>query len=196
MALVVPEEYRTYKVFAIDPGLSNTGLSIIDVEYGTDKILRIETHNLNSEKLHDRTQFDSELTEERSIKLYKLKMELSYYLDKHKPAKVFCEAPFYNPLMPGAYRVLVQVVLTYQTAVKDFNGNTIFREITPMEVKKFVKAKVIKKDTEKGKFEMMKAVSEIPEITGALVKQLLEMTEHEIDSAAVGYTGLYYHPEV
>jgi Holliday junction resolvasome RuvABC endonuclease subunit len=173
---------------SLDPGLSNTGVATFDIDFTTGKILRIEAFTLTNNKLADDTGLDDEIHQERAIKLMKLKQALQFVLENTTPVDVACEAPFYNPLMPMAYGVLVEVVSHLFHAVVEFNPNIQFTQYPPMTVKKSVGAKAAKKDTEKGKNMVKEALLQIPEIMSVLVTDIELLSEHAIDAIAVGYT--------
>lgn len=188
MPLYVPDHLRTYRMMSIDPGLSNTGVATFDIDFATGKILSIEAFTLTNNKLVDETGMDDEVHMERAIKLMKLKQALQYVLMHTAPVDVACEAPFYNPLMPMAYGVLVEVVNNLFSAVLEYNANIRFTQYPPMTVKKAVGAKAAKKDTEKGKNMVKEALLQIPEIMTVLVTDIELLSEHAIDAIAVGYT--------
>lgn len=174
----------------IDPGLNFTGISLFEIDSYTSDILSIEALTLVNDKLLDRTEFSSDDFQERLIKLYKLKYAFEHVLSQMQPHLIYCEAPFYNRFRPTAYSSLLEVVNTIYAGVLEYNYNIPFHMLAPLSVKKFIGAKTIKNDTEKGKFEVKTAVVAIPEITSVLKNDIHTLTEHAIDSIAVGYTGL------
>lgn len=188
MPLHIPEQYRTYRLMGIDPGLNHTGVAIFDIEYGTSRILRIEAFTLSNDKLDDRTGLDTEYIPERTIKLYKLKGAIKWALDMTGPCFVACEAPFYNRFMPMAYGALLEVVSTIHSAVLEWNSNVQFVTIPPLSVKKVVGTKAVKNDTVKGKNLVKLSVQQIPEIMDVLTTPIDGLTEHAIDAIAVAYS--------
>ncbi len=188
MPLVVPEQHVTYRIIGIDPGLSNLGVAVFDVDYYTDRILRIEAFTLVNDKLPDRTGFDTDTVTERTIKLYKLRNTLQELFYRYLPSHVVSEAPFYNRFMPMAFGALNEVVAIVHNAVLDWNPNIGFHTVPPLLVKKLVNTKAVKNDTAKGKELVKLAVSNIPEITSVLVTPIETLSEHAIDAIAVGYS--------
>lgn len=188
MPLIIPDHYRTYRIMGIDPGLNNTGVSTFDVEAGTDRIVAISAFTLINDKLVNHTGLDEETHTERYIKLYKLKHALQMALAYTGPCWVACEAPFYNRLRPTAYAPLVEVVNQLYAALIEFNPNIGFTLFPPLTVKKIVGARSIKNDTEKGKIEVKDAIQRVPEIMSVLQTPIQTLSEHAIDSIAVGYT--------
>lgn len=196
MPIFVPDQYANYKIFGIDPGLSNAGVSIYTLDGYTGQILNIEALTLINDRLKDPCEVDFESHSERTYKLLRLKQAFIELLNYHRPACVSCEAPFYNRLRPMAYGALVEVVSYIYSAVLEYNGNIRFETFPPMTVKKFIGAKAIKNNTVKGKIEVSDAVSNNPEIMSVLTVPLADLSEHAIDAVAVGYTSCRMPKEI
>ena len=188
MPLVVPEQHVTYRFIGIDPGLSNLGVAIFDIDYYTDRILRIEAFTLVNDKLPNHTGFDVDTVTERTVKLYKLRDSLQNLLCHYNPSHVVSEAPFYNRFMPMAFGALNEVVAIVHNAVLCWNPNVGFHTVPPLTVKKLVNTKAVKNDTVKGKELVKLAISSIPEIMSVLVTPIDTLSEHAIDAVAVGYS--------
>lgn len=188
MPLYLPEQYVTYRIIGIDPGLSNTGVSVFTIDYATGKILSIFAFTIVNDKLPDRTNLDPEIVIERTIKLYKLRDGIEWVLATYNPAYVVCEAPFYNRFMPMAFGALLEVVGMVHSAILQWNNNVGFHTVAPLLVKKLINTKAVKNDTLKGKELVKKAVFEIPEIMNVLEVPLDSLSEHAIDAIAVGYS--------
>lgn len=188
MPLVIPESYQFIRHISFDPGLNNTGAAIIDQCYQTGIIKRVEAHLLVSAKLRDHTGMDEENHAERAIKLMRLHQAVLDLLHHYNPSNAGSEAPFFNRLMPMAYGALCEVVNTIYSSVINYNPNIQFAVFPPLTVKKVVGAKAISNDTEKGKFEVKKAIMANPEIMAALVNDIETLSEHELDAIAVGFT--------
>lgn len=188
MPLHIPEQYSTYRLMGLDPGLNNTGVSIYDISYQTGEILRIEAFTLANDKLPNHTGIDEDFATERTIKLYKLKSALLWSLSHYNPAYVVSEAPFYSPLMPMAFGALTEVVCIIHSSILAWNPNIGFHTVPPLLVKKLVGTKAVKNDTVKGKELVKQGVMNIPEIMNVLVTPIETLSEHAIDAIAVGYT--------
>lgn len=187
MPLVIPDHYEFIKLIGIDPGLNNSGVALLDQDYRTGKIVKIEPFLLISDKLKDESGMDDEVHPERAIKLMKLGMTLQGMLRLYNPHAVGCEAPFFNRFRPMAYGALCEVVTTLQFAVIAANRNTTFSLFPPLTVKKGVAAKSVSNDTEKGKLEVKRAIMANPEIMAALQADVDLLSEHELDAVAVAY---------
>jgi Holliday junction resolvasome RuvABC endonuclease subunit len=188
MPLNLPEQYVTYRIVGIDPGLLNLGFAVYHIDYLTGKIVKIEAFTIVNDKLPDRTGLDEETVPERTIKLYKLKAAIQWALGTYGPSYVVCEAPFYNRFMPMAYGALLEVVSVIHGAVLEWNPNIGFHTVAPLLVKKLVGTKAVKNDTLKGKELVKSGVKAIPEIMNVLATPIDTLSEHAIDAIAVGYT--------
>lgn len=188
MPLYLPQSFSSYKLLGIDPGLNFTGVAELTICYHTGKILSIEAYTLANDRLSDYTGLDHDTISERTVKLYKLKLALRYILQRVNPSRIACEAPFYNRLRPMAFGTLLEVVNVLYSAVLEYNSNIPFTTIAPMSVKKFVSAKMVKNDTEKGKLAVKDAIKSIPEIMDVLLTNIDLLSEHAIDAIAIGYT--------
>ena len=196
MALNIPDSFSAYRIMGIDPGLNNTGVAVLDIDAVNNKITSIEAFTLINDKLLDRTGLEEATHSERLIKLYKLKQALQNVLAYVDPVWIACEAPFYNRFRPTAYAPLVEVVGMLNAASLEYNPNIGFTLFPPLTVKKLVGARSVKNDTVKGKIEVSQAIAMIPEIMDVLKTPLGSMSEHAIDSIAVGYTWFKLKDEV
>lgn len=188
MPLYIPEQHVTYRIVGIDPGLANLGFAVYTVSYATGEILSVEAFTLVNDKLPDYTGLDMEIVPERTVKLYKLKSAIQWYLQYYGPVHVICEAPFYNRFMPMAYGALLEVVNVIYAAVLEWNPNIGFHTVAPLLVKKLVGTKAVKNDSLKGKELVKSGVMAIPEIMNVLQTPIHTLSEHAIDAIAVGYT--------
>ena len=182
MSLQIPEHYLNFNLVSIDPGLNNFGVAIFNINYSTKAINSIQTVGVKTDKIFDYTGLDNELHGDRLVKLVKIKERLLEILTEHNPCVVACEAPFYNPLMPNAYRALVEAIMSMQTAVLEHNSNVPFIQVSPREVKQAVNA-----NATKGKIVVKDGVSQIQVLTDAMVDNIDDITEHCVDAIAVGY---------
>lgn len=188
MPIMLPQGYYNYRAVGIDPGLNNTGVSVLQIDAYHNRIVGIEAFTLINDRLLDRTGLEEHTHSDRLIKLYKLKQALRTALGYIDPVWIACEAPFYNRFRPTAYAPLVEVVGMLNAASLEYNPNIGFTLYSPLTVKKTVGAKSIKNDTEKGKIEVKQAIAMIPEIMSVLKTPLSTLSEHAVDSIAVGYT--------
>lgn len=213
MPLEIPDDFNVAPIIALDPGADSTGLSIFMVNFRTGEILSIETYTLLTKKIEDAGGLDPEFHSERAVKISTLYHTLLWFFHKVRPVDVVSEAPFFNRLSPMAYGSLTEVVMMVRRAMIEYNSNLTLTIYPPMTVKQGVGAtsKKEKKKKKKGKNVVedidddpvpekkapvdgkqivKEAVAKIDEIMNVLQKPLDQMTEHEIDSVAVGYTHL------
>jgi len=162
-------------IIAIDPG-SNTGVTIfkVDKQY---KILKIENKifKLNKNKL----TYSKDIILNRLLYLTDICNKL---YDDYKPEHLFLEAAFMNVRFPKAVMQLSQYIAVIQMSFINKNKNINIKTYPPKYVKKFIGAGGNAK-----KEDMTKAVSKIKELKKLLSEDL---TEHEIDSIAIGYIGI------
>lgn len=188
MPLHVPQQFSSYRLMGLDPGLNFTGVAIFDICYFTGKIQRVEAFTLANDKLPNHTGLDEDFVTERTIKLYKLKAALLWSMGNYNPAYVVCESPFYSPLMPMAFGALTEVVSIIHSAVLAWNMNIGFHTVPPLLVKKLIGTKAVKNDSVKGKELVKLGVMAIPEIMSVLQTPIETLSEHAIDAIAVCYT--------
>jgi len=185
MPLILPDQYKIYRLIGIDPGINNTGISVFNIDYMTNKILNIEAFTIVNDKLFDKTGLDSEYYTERTIKLYKLKAAIQHILMIFNPAIVACESPFYNRFRPTAFSSLLEVLNMIHSSIIEYNVNIPFHTVEPLYVKKIVGAGMMK-----GKADVKLAIKNINEILLATVNNIDELDEHSVDAIAVGYAFL------
>lgn len=183
--LKAPEDYSIIRILSIDPGLNNTGISIITFDYHNRVILSIETFLLQVEKLSPINWIDTDTHSERALKLMRMREAFHRILVNFNPCLVVSESAFYNPKFPQAYAALIEVINTFRTCLLDYNYNIGFYTIAPTVIKTTIKANKFK-----GKDPIKDAVKLIPEIMDVLVDDIETLDQHSIDSIAIGYTFL------
>lgn len=181
MSLVIPEQYNLYRVISIDPGLTNTGIAIFDIDMVTRHVKRIEATTIKVEQISNTTGLDDEYFGDRLIKLYKLKETIYYLMQNLNPQSVACESPFYNRLRPMAYGALLETLTYIHAAIIDYNPSIFFKTIEPLLAKKAIGAGIMK-----GKVDVRYCIE-----NNALLMSLLDtdidlLDEHALDSIAVG----------
>ena len=185
MAFYAPEGYGTVNILAIDPGLNNLGIAIYSIDCATRTICSIDAYSVVVAKLTENDYFDTETHGERLEKLVKIREMFMTALGIYKPCTVVSEAPFYNPLRPGAYRALVEVIAYLEMTTLTFDNRIPFYQISPQSVKQGVGVA-----GKKGKDPVAVAVSGIEPIMSKLKPNLVGLTEHAVDAIAVGYSFL------
>lgn len=177
------EYYSTFNMICVDPGFNNLGVSIFKIETRTGRILDIQIETIVTDKAPSYSGFSDEYVPERLFKLRKIYDNFKTLCRHYNPAILAHETPFYNPRMPAAFGSLVEVLDAVKNATLNWNSNIYIEGLSPQSVKKGVGAA-----GKKGKDVMMDAVLSIPEIKDVIDFPLDELTEHCIDSMAVGWT--------
>lgn len=165
---------------SLDPGINFTGMSVIDPVNG---FTVIETHLVKNnraftpdEKIVERSQGP------RAVKLLAIINRFKSLLNRFDIGMIVIEAPFYNALTPQAYGSLLEVIfgLKYSVLVP---MDLQYRLIEPTLVKKMFALHGMAKKEVMRQFLVAKiAAKEIK-----MDKPVDELTEHEIDSVAIGY---------
>jgi len=169
----------------VDPGLGNVGVSIFEVQTRTGLIESIDIESFCTDKLYPRYGLDMDYTAERHIRLRKIRDRFYDIAMEYRPSYFIHESPFYNPRRPNAYAALVEALSQMREGVLEANRYTYIEPISPQAVKKGVGA-----GGSKGKEIMMERVFQISEMMDVLNYDRDELTEHCIDSMAVGWTGI------
>jgi Holliday junction resolvasome RuvABC endonuclease subunit len=185
MPLKIPNQFKTYKVLSIDPGLNRTGIAVYTVDMELRKAVSLEAFTLVNEKLKNGLEFEEEYHPERIFKLYRLKDAFTEVIKKYNPSAVVCESPFYSSFRPSAYASLVEVISHLHDCIINYNHNTLFRTVEPMVVKKTVGATLTS-----NKGSVKDALLVIPDVMDVLTVDINNLDEHAIDAMAIGYTFL------
>lgn len=181
--LYIPEHYKTFTFMAVDPGVNNLGVAIFEIATRTGEILNISIESIVTDKLYGHYGMDREFVCDRDIKLWKIGDCIERLCDIYNICAFVNESPFYNKLMPAAYGSLNEVVYACRKAVRCYNPYTYIDSISPQGVKKGVGAA-----GQKGKEIMKDKVFAIRELMDSLDYHPLDLSEHDIDAMAVGYT--------
>lgn len=168
-------------ILSIDPGINNAGLSVINFD---NEFKVIETHLVkNARKFTDEEKVIESKFGNRSVKviaiLNKIKQLLSTYKDINA---IIIEAPFYNALTPMAYGSLLEVIfaIKYTIIIEQELG---FKLIEPLLVKK-----LFANQSQASKEAMKQFLIKKKENRDVIIdKNIEELSEHEIDSVAIGY---------
>lgn len=177
--------YGTFNMLNIDPGFNNLGVSIFEVDTRSGRINKIIIESIVTDKAPSFSGYSEEYVPERLYKLRKIYDNVRELCSYYRPAILAHETPFYNPRMPAAFGSLVEVLTAVKNAVLDDNSNIYIEGISPQSVKKGVGAA-----GKKGKDIMFEHVLAIPELRDVLDSPIESLTEHCIDSMAVGWTVL------
>ena len=167
-------------MLSLDPGIAFTGISINDTSEG---FRVVETHIVKNNRTFTPEEKVIEKSQgPRAVKLLAIINKFKSLLEDFNIEMIVIEAPFYNALTPQAYGSLLEVVFGLKYSV-----------LVPMDLKyRLIEPTLVKKlFTSHGmaKKEMMKQflISKIATGEIKMDKPVESLTEHEIDSIAVGY---------
>ena len=167
-------------VLSLDPGIAFTGISINDTSEG---FRVVETHIVKNNRAFTPEEKVIEKSQgPRAVKLLAIINKFKSLLERFNIEMIVIEAPFYNALTPQAYGSLLEVVFGLKYSV-----------LVPMDLKyRLIEPTLVKKlFTSHGmaKKEMMKQflISKIATGEIKMDKSIESLTEHEIDSIAIGY---------
>lgn len=165
---------------SLDPGIAFTGISINDTSEG---FRVVETHIVKNNRAFTPEEKVVEKSQgPRAVKLLAIINKFKSLLERFNIEMTVIEAPFYNALTPQAYGSLLEVVFGLKYSV-----------LVPMDLKyRLIEPTLVKKlFTSHGmaKKEMMKQflISKIATGEIKMDKPVESLTEHEIDSIAIGY---------
>lgn len=165
---------------SLDPGIAFTGISINDTSEG---FRVVETHIVKNNRAFTPEEKVIEKSQgPRAVKLLAIINKFKSLLESFNIEMIVIEAPFYNALTPQAYGSLLEVVFGLKYSV-----------LVPMDLKyRLIEPTLVKKlFTSHGmaKKEMMKQFLTSKIATGEIKmdKPVESLTEHEIDSIAIGY---------
>ena len=182
----------TYRLISIDPGSYHVGVTVwfLDTEL---QIRGIDTYII---ELGNRREaiFINDIVE----RCDRLEKELWDILDYISPSIVSIETPFINMRTPTSVIPLARVLSSITGTIYRFNRNIKILDISPFEAKKAIhmgNTLTYKELKKKGRIsELVYSNEELNRhIEGKYI------TEHEIDSIAVGYMTIRYireHPLV
>lgn len=171
---------------SIDPGLNFCGISIIhfrktDQENGEFRV--IDTILVkNARKFTDEEKALENKLGNRAVKVISIVNTIRWLLDKYDIDAIVIEAPFYNALTPMAYGSLLEIIFAIKYSIV-VNTDLKFKLIEPLAIKKIFTniSQATKEDMKKFLLAKKKDKSII------LDKEVEELSEHEIDSIAVGF---------
>ena len=176
-------------IIAIDPGINSTGLAVLE-----DKETYLQVHTTAFVKGNRAFTKEEKLLEKqqdsRYVRAIAILTKLQELVNTYPIEAVISEAAFYNPRRPIAYSSLLEVIFAVKYGlIKEIK--VPFKTMAPKLVKSLfnqhgasLKDDMSKRLTlliEKGLLQLDKNI------------QLTELTEHEIDAIAIGWS--YYAEE-
>ncbi len=166
----------TMCIMSVDPG-TNTGISFMTVNLPELDIVHIETYNINLEL------FDKNYGNNRVQRLHKLHVYITDLVRLFTPTVLAVEGAFLNSKFPKAVMYLSQYIATIENAVYGFNPEISLFKYPP----RFIKSRIGATGSA-DKDKMLETIISVSEINDLLGDQFL--TEHQVDSIAIGYTFL------
>lgn len=174
---------NTFNIMSIDPGSRIAGLCIYTLKPNDEDsifdIVEIKTFNMNVDI--EKTTGIHENILDRSIRLA---MMVRTIYSIYKPAIVAMESAFINMSRMGAVIPLAKSIHSIETAIYKLDKDVKIISIPPGVIKKVFNSSQIGKDAVK------KALMDKPKLLGKVVDK--NITEHEIDAIAIGYTLMEY----
>lgn len=188
MSLHVPEHFKIFRVMGFDPGLVNAGVSIIDVDYTTKRLVSVTAFTLIPARLDTYQNVYPGIDDSPINRIYRLTAAFRYLLEFYNPCAVASEDAFYHPKMPNAYGVLRDVIMAVRNETHSYNYNIPFVLIEPRAVKKVVGAGI---DGVDKKQLVKEAIRRKAEIMSVMQVDLNLLDQHAIDAIAVAYSMLF-----
>lgn len=182
MGLYIPERWKTINLLAIDPGKHYIGISILELDARTGYCERIDIETIDVDRTFRDFDYDNEYLSNSDLCLTKIRRQIRSVLRRYDISYLGYESPFYNPRMPDAYGSLCEVVALIRHTVIDHDPYIRISCLSPQSVKKGMGAAGVK-----GKEIMLEKLKQNEELMTALVEPVDELTEHCVDSIAVGY---------
>lgn len=175
------------RVVGIDPGSETLGLAVLSFDTVTQEILQTDCHTVVGSRLNG-SPWVGELHGDRFTRIVGHSDNLLQFFHKVQPLAIAAEAPFFNPLRPYAYGVLMEVMAGIRNTVMQYDSWMPLYLLEPSTVKKAIGAmrkpnKAIKETT---KDVVREAMARLPFLK--LSPALEYLDEHSLDAAAVAYT--------
>ena len=168
-------------IVGIDPGSRTLGVCLLYFNVVTLQITNITPSTYISDHLPTEPML-SILHSDRVSRVKAHEDNLLKIFLEQNPISIATEAPFYNPRMPGAYGVLVEVICCIRNAVIRYSDTMPLYQVDPSSVKKAIGAK-----GNADKDGVRNYINQIPEIINNLSIPLDKLDEHSIDATAVAY---------
>lgn len=182
MGLYIDERWDTFKMLCVDPGKHHLGVSIHELKTRTGEYVNIFVESIVVDKYPRSTYLDREFIASSDINLVKIRRHISGLCEDYGISVLMYEAPFYNRFMPAAYGSLCEVVACIRQAAIDYYPYILIDSMSPQNIKKGMGA-----GGTKGKEIMYDKVTGCQELMEHLRCPINQLTEHCIDSLAIGY---------
>jgi Holliday junction resolvasome RuvABC endonuclease subunit len=166
---------------SIDPGTTNTGIAIFNVNDLTFIPSLEYAATINSEKLLSGYKHVVHTHGTRDAKILAISNAINGYFARYMPAVIVAEAPFFNPHSPQAYAALTELLTTIKLSVRNINFYARFELIDPSSVKRFMGVNGCSGDKQLMRNALMRRLTE----------DVSMCDEHTIDAICVGLCKIY-----
>lgn len=170
------------KVLAIDPGLTNTGWSLLECDTVTGKIVVARVGEFHPAPTAEKSTYRDQVNKfsKRTISLKVLRESLQKLFVETKPRYVAIEDIFFNPTRPMAHAALAMWHCVARLAAHDVLNVPV--EIVPTKIAK----QSITGRGDNGKFSVQQSIITNKDISFKTGIEA-QMDEHSADAIAVGY---------
>lgn len=181
MTLIAGETYRDFTLVSIDPGLNNTGVTVLSVNLIAREIVSLVSFTIRTDnQISD--LYPHDYMNDRSKKFMVLSPSLEKAFHFYRPDCIVYETPFFFGAKPMAFGALSEVVSIIKLAAINYNSQVPVYGIEPTLIKKIVKSKDYKdKEGTRTALQVL-GFEKYIDFTG--------LDEHSIDSISVGYAFL------
>jgi Holliday junction resolvasome RuvABC endonuclease subunit len=172
---------KKYKILAFDPGIGNTGWSLLEGNTANGNLVVLKVGEFHPGPTSGLVRYREEVEkfDKRTISLTLLIEEETTLFETLKPDFVCCEDIYISMAHPQAYGSLAMWVCTTKLTAWKFGYKVI---AIPTKICK----QVIAGTGGAGKIDVREALSGNKKLTFKNEDMLLHITEHEADSIAVG----------
>lgn len=172
-------------IISIDPGVNFCGISVVDAsrEFTVKEVQLVK----NARKFTDEEKNIEAIHGARVVKVLAITSKIESFLEKYPQVNtIVVEAPFYNALTPAAFGSLLEVIFAIRYKIVMARESLRFKMIEPLVVKKLFSNKPMASK------EIMKQFLIAKKQDGSIKMEndIELLSEHEIDSIAVGFA---YH---
>lgn len=172
-----------FRILTFDPGLSTTGWSLLEGTTDSDDITVIKMGEIHPGPVVDRAAYRDEIAkfDKRTISLAYLREQVTKLLNDLRPDAVCSEDIFINPKRPAAYGALAQWIAVVRMLCRDVARKYLVT--IPTKICKLVVAS----SGSSGKLSVQQHIASSNHIKFKDPNDLMQMSEHQADSIAVGY---------
>jgi Holliday junction resolvasome RuvABC endonuclease subunit len=177
------DEIKKYKILAFDPGIGNTGWSLLEGNTRTSDLVVLKMGEFHPGPTADKAAFRDQVAkyEKRTISLDLLRAEVTKLLLDLKPDFVCSEDIYISMFRPQAYGSLAMWMCMTQMTAFDVANKKLFR--IPTKICK----KCLAGSGGSGKLDVQRAVKENKKVTFKHDDDKRFLTEHQADSIAAGF---------